>query len=103
MLSVKNIVYTRSKVYSIAGQFREILLQNISHFFKVRIDDLLERDLSQVEKTKSKDIEGNDLRILPIVVNEEQEEKISLVPVKAAAGYLDGFSDPRSCLKTNGN
>ena len=69
-------------------------LQNISHFFKVKLDDLLERDLSQAKRKTSKNFEGNDLRILPIVVNEQQEERISLVPVKAAAGYLNGYADP---------
>ncbi len=28
------------------------------------------------------------------MVNEQQEEKISLVPVKATAGYLNGYADP---------
>lgn len=69
-------------------------LQNISHYFKVKIDDLLEKDLSQVKRIDTKDFEGNDLRVLPIVVNVAQEEKISLVPLKAAAGYLNGYADP---------
>ncbi len=71
-----------------------VTLQNISHFFKIKIDDLLERDLSQVKRRTTKDFEGNDLRILPIVVNENQEEKVTLVSVKAAAGYLNGYADP---------
>lgn len=69
-------------------------LQTISHFFKVCLDDLLEKDLSQNKKRPLKDIEGNSLRVLPIVVNEQQEEKVTLVPIKAAAGYLNGFADP---------
>lgn len=69
-------------------------LQNISHFFKVSIDDLLEKDLSQTKESKSKNIEGNDLRVLPIIVNDANEERISLVPIKAAAGYLNGYADP---------
>ncbi|MEQ8624935.1 MAG: LexA family transcriptional regulator [Vicingaceae bacterium] len=68
-------------------------LQNVSHFFKVKLDDLIEKDLSKDKQKSNKDFTGNDLRILPIVVNEEQEEKISLVPVKAAAGYLNGYAD----------
>lgn len=71
-----------------------VTLQNISHFFKVKLDDLIEKDLSQVKRLNKKDFEGNDLRILPIVVNHEQTERISMVPVKAAAGYLNGYSDP---------
>lgn len=69
-------------------------LQNISHFFKVSIDDLLENDLSQSEVKQTKDFGNNDLRVLPIVVDKEQNERISLVPIQAAAGYLNGYADP---------
>tara|TARA_R110002096_G_scaffold430622_2_gene644757 strand:+ start:3404 stop:4186 length:783 start_codon:yes stop_codon:yes gene_type:complete len=69
-------------------------LQTISHFFKLRLDDLLEKDLSRKKQKIPKDYNGNDLRVLPILVNESQKEYISLVPIKAAAGYLNGFSDP---------
>lgn len=71
-----------------------VTLQNISHFFKVKLDDLIEKDLSQAKRLRKKDFEGNDLRVLPIVVNNEQEESISIVPVKASAGYLNGYADP---------
>ena len=71
-----------------------VTLQNISHFFKVKLDDLIEKDLSQTKRLAKKDFEGNDLRILPIVVNEDQIERISMVPIKAAAGYLNGYADP---------
>lgn len=69
-------------------------LQTISHFFKIQLDDLVEKDLSKQTDKKPKDYSGKDLRILPIVVNESQKEAISLVPVKAAAGYLNGYADP---------
>lgn len=69
-------------------------LQNISHFFKVSIDDILEKDLSLQKSIAKKKFENNDVRVLPIIVNEKQEERITIVPVKASAGYLNGFSDP---------
>ena len=69
-------------------------LQNISHFFQVTIDDLLEKDLSKEAKGGLKNIQGNNLRVLPIIVDGENNERISLVPIKAAAGYLNGYSDP---------
>lgn len=69
-------------------------LQNISHFFKIKIDDLLEKDLESSTHLRRKDIEGTDLRVLPIIVHDDQSEKISLVPIKAAAGYLNGYADP---------
>lgn len=71
-----------------------VTLQNISHFFKVKLDDLIEKDLSQTKRLGKKDFEANDLRVLPIVVNNEQKESISMVPVKACAGYLNGYADP---------
>jgi transcriptional regulator with XRE-family HTH domain len=69
-------------------------LQNISHFFKLSIDNLLENNLSKKTKAETKQFENNDLRILPIVVDKDQNEKICLVPIKASAGYLNGYSDP---------
>ncbi|MEX2380038.1 MAG: helix-turn-helix domain-containing protein [Vicingaceae bacterium] len=69
-------------------------LQNISHFFKVKMDDLVEVNLMENDNQPQKDISGKGLRILPIVVNESDKEKVSLVPAKAAAGYLNGYADP---------
>lgn len=69
-------------------------LQNISHFFKVKMDDLVEVNLIENGNQPKKDISGKGLRILPIVVNESNKEKVSLVPAKAAAGYLNGYADP---------
>lgn len=68
------------------------VIQQISHFYKVNIDDLLEKDLSK-EHSKEKDLKGSNLRVLPIIVDRSNTEQISLVPIKAAAGYLDGHSD----------
>lgn len=67
-------------------------IQRISHFFKVDIDDLLELDLSK-EQPKEKDVRGSSIRILPIIVDKNDQEQITVVPVKASAGYLNGFSD----------
>lgn len=69
-------------------------LQNISHFFKVKMDDLVEVNLMANGNQPKKDIYGKGLRILPIVVDESDKEKVSLVPAKAAAGYLNGYADP---------
>jgi transcriptional regulator with XRE-family HTH domain len=67
-------------------------LKHLAHFFKVSVDDLLDKDLSTGKK--SVDPEGKNLRILAIPVDPEKgEERATLVPVKAAAGYLTGFGD----------
>ncbi len=70
-----------------------IVLQKIATLFGNTIDELINHDLRKNFKI-SKDISGRGLRILPIVVGEDNREKISIVPVKAAAGYLNGFADP---------
>jgi len=67
-------------------------LKLMAHFFKVSLDDLLDKDLSTGEH--SCDASGKSLRILTVTVeNEAEKERATLVPVKAAAGYLAGFGD----------
>jgi transcriptional regulator with XRE-family HTH domain len=69
-------------------------LQNIAHYFEVGIDDLLNKDLSKKKGDNIKaDIEGIGLRVLPVIVNPDNKELITVVPIKAAAGYLNGYSD----------
>ena len=69
------------------------MLIKLSDYFKVPIDILLRNDL-----TKSKDssfIEiGNQRVLFPITVDEDNENLIEIVPVKASAGYLAGYDDP---------
>ncbi|AUC76152.1 XRE family transcriptional regulator [Olleya sp. Bg11-27] len=64
-----------------------------SDYFKIPIDILLRNDL-----TKAKDfsfIELNNQRVLfPITVDNDNENLIEVVPVKASAGYLAGYDDP---------
>ncbi len=68
-------------------------LISLSDYFKLPIDILLRNDL-----TKSKDssfIEIGDKRVLfPISIDEDGENLIEIVPVKASAGYLNGYDDP---------
>lgn len=67
-------------------------MQRLAMLFNLSIDDLVGTEL---EKNPSalKPL-GSKLQVLPIVVNSENEELILIVPVKASAGYLNGFSDP---------
>ncbi len=68
-------------------------LIKLSDYFKIPIDILLRNDL-----TKAKDfsfIELNNQRVLfPITVDNDNENLIEVVPVKASAGYLSGYDDP---------
>jgi transcriptional regulator with XRE-family HTH domain len=73
---------------------RLITLQHLCQFFKVRMDQLVLRDLSIEKPIEEVDIEGRKLRILPIPVSVADDRELgTLVPVKASAGYLNGYGD----------
>ena len=68
-------------------------LIQLSEYFGLPIDVLVKHDLS-LTKEKSFIELGNHRVLFPIVVNDENEDIIEVVPVKASAGYLNGYSDP---------
>jgi transcriptional regulator with XRE-family HTH domain len=68
-------------------------LIQLSTYFGLPIDVLVKNDLS-LSKEKSFIELGNHRVLFPIVVNDENEDIIEVVPVKASAGYLNGYSDP---------
>lgn len=73
-------------------------LQILSHYFNVSIDSLVNVDLSTESsssgETQNIDSAGKNLRILTTLVDRNDKELITLVPVKASAGYAKGYSDP---------
>jgi transcriptional regulator with XRE-family HTH domain len=74
-------------------------LQNMSKLFGVSVDKLISRDVSQLSDAELQGNAGtvltdNPARVLAITVDKSEKENIELVPQKAAAGYLNGFSDP---------
>ncbi len=69
----------------------------LARLFGATVDLLISESLSDPEKRKeamTKDVEGKRLRVLAITVDKDDKENIQLVPQKAAAGYLNGYSDP---------
>jgi len=66
-------------------------LQRMSALFQQTIDELVHYDL---EIATGADYQGRGLRILPIPVDAQQRERISVVPIQAQAGYLHGYGDP---------
>lgn len=70
-------------------------LQLVCDKFGVTLDDLIGTPLGEAHATGSPaDVKGRSLRILPIAVDKEtSNENATLVPVKAAAGYLNGYGD----------
>ncbi len=65
-------------------------LTAIANVLGVSTDALIKDDLSAGHIKSSQ----RSLKVLSITVDESDEENIELVPQKAAAGYLNGYSDP---------
>lgn len=73
-----------------------------SDYYRIAVDTLLKVDLSKLSETQLRQLEhgedvflrGGNLRILSSTVNASNQENIELVPVKAQAGYTNGFADP---------
>ncbi len=65
------------------------VLRSICHIFKLSLDDLFLKDLTETKANtyldKRRALKSSD---------ESDDRKIHLVPVKAAAGYLSGYADP---------
>ncbi len=68
-------------------------LQLVAERFEVSLDQLVSQPLEKGEGHK-RYAEGQHLRILPIAIDKDtNDERSTLVPVKAAAGYLGGYGD----------
>jgi len=73
------------------------VLKDIAHYFSISLDTLINNNLSiepSNSSTDSVDITGSNLRIVSTIVDRNNSELITLVPVKASAGYLNGYADP---------
>ena len=74
----------------------------LSDFHKIPIDDLVKKDFGdfsendwfRIEKGLYADVKGQKLRVLSAVVDQNDEELIEMVPMKASAGYTSGYADP---------
>lgn len=67
-------------------------LKQIATLFDLSIDQLVSSDF-EAEGMPSPE-QKPSLQILPVVVDQNNEERIAIVPVKASAGYLNGYADP---------
>ena len=70
----------------------EILIK-LSHYYHVSIDLLLTADIRKVDIEGLIQLEDNRI-LLPITVDTKGENVIEIIPHKARAGYLNGYSDP---------
>ncbi|MGY3052322.1 transcriptional regulator with XRE-family HTH domain [Pedobacter sp. UYEF25] len=69
------------------------LLKKIADYFELSIDEFINEKISDSWKAKTKS-NGSNLRVLSVSVDSNDKENIELVPVKASAGYLNGYADP---------
>jgi len=69
------------------------LLKKLAVFFEVTVDDLINETINEKWAPKPKGNPAN-LRILSISVDKDENENIEIVPLKASAGYLNGYADP---------
>lgn len=73
-----------------------------SQYYHVSIDELLKSDFEKYGEKEWKRLEsgvqvdstGMRLRVLTSQVNENNEDLIELIPMKASAGYTSGYADP---------
>lgn len=69
------------------------LLKKIAGFYELTMDELAYEKIDEKWKPTPKSTASN-LRVLSITVDDQDKENIELVPVKASAGYLNGYADP---------
>ncbi|MGB4774405.1 MAG: helix-turn-helix domain-containing protein [Daejeonella sp.] len=69
------------------------LLKRFADFYELTMEELINDKINDKWKPKPKSNESN-IRVLSITVDNQDRENIELVPVKASAGYLNGYSDP---------
>ena len=66
------------------------VIQQLATLMELSVDDLLGIDLE-----KQKPVTKSSPQVLSVVVDQQNDELIPIVPVKASAGYLNGFADPQ--------
>src|ERR1700753_5411 len=69
------------------------LLKKIAAFFEISVDDFINETINEKWSPKHKGDPAN-LRVWSISVDKDDNENIELVPLKASAGYLNGYADP---------
>ena len=69
------------------------LLIKIADYFQIAIDALVRGDLSKTDPNALMKI-GKNRILFPIQVDKDNNDLVEIVPIKASAGYLNGFADP---------
>ncbi len=69
------------------------LLIKLSEYFHIAIDALIKGDLKKTNPDALMKI-GKNRILFPVIIDGDGVDMIELIPVKASAGYLRGYSDP---------
>lgn len=69
------------------------LLDKIASYYELTLDELVKEDINDSWKPTPKGSASN-VRVLSVTVDQDDRENIEWVPVKASAGYLNGYADP---------
>ena len=76
------------------------VLQDIAYYFSILIDDLVKIKLWEKSKFDldskllSDYTKASNIRVINTVVDKDDNELITTVPIHASAGYTNGYSDP---------
>ncbi len=69
------------------------ILKRIATYFHISIDILVYVDMRELSYEKLMKLENNRI-LLPIMIDQEGQDQIEVVPIEGAAGYLGGYADP---------
>jgi len=69
-------------------------LLRMSEVFNVSVDTLICKNVAEINDEDLHRTNEGETKILSITVDSNNNENIELIPQKAAAGYLNGYSDP---------
>lgn len=67
------------------------LLQKMATLGGYTVDVIIAKDISQMKAYEKKSMRSKD--VVVVTVDEQSRNNIELVPMKAAAGYLNGYAD----------
>lgn len=69
------------------------MLINLSDYFTISVDSLVKIDLTKVQDLRDLLKIGGNRILFPVMVDQDSNDLVELVPLKASAGYLQGYSD----------
>ncbi|MFY0652653.1 MAG: LexA family transcriptional regulator [Cyclobacteriaceae bacterium] len=70
-------------------------LLKMSEVFGVSVDTMISKNVTELSEDELYAGDNQNLKVLAITMDSEENENIELIPQKASAGYLNGYSDPQ--------